>query len=62
MFNTGEFKDNKPNGNGKWVLKNGNQISGGYKQTVIPNEDPEDQRVNVKLDWQAKVGLLEAAS
>lgn len=43
-------------------MKNGNQISGSYKQTVIPNEDPEDQKINIKLDWQAKVGLLEAAS
>lgn len=43
-------------------MKNGNQILGSYKQTVIPNEDPEDQKINIKLDWQAKVGLLEAAS
>jgi hypothetical protein len=38
-------------------LKNGNKLIGGYKQTVIPNEDPEDQKINVKLDWQAYVGL-----
>ena len=57
----GDFKDNKPHGKGRWYLKNGNQIAGNYKQTVTPNEDPEDTRVNIKLDWQAGVGLADSA-
>lgn len=56
-FYVGEFKDNKPSGQGNWNLNNGNTLSGEYKQTVVPNEDPDDQRVNIKLDWQSAVGL-----
>lgn len=57
----GTFKDNKPTGAGLWSLKNGNKLPGQFKQTVIPNEDPDDQRVNIKLDWQSTVGLVKSA-
>lgn len=57
----GQFKDNKPNGEGFWNLRNGNKVEGSYKQTVVPNEDPDDQRINLKLDWQGKVGLGQTA-
>lgn len=57
----GKFKDNKPNGEGSWFLKNGNKVAGSFKQTVIPNEDPDDQKINMKLNWQGKVGLGESA-
>lgn len=58
----GQFKNNKPSGEGTWYLNNGNTLSGEYKQTVIPNEDPDDTRVNMKLDWQSNAGLATSAS
>lgn len=36
-FYHGQFKDNKPNGDGTWSINSGNNLSGSYKQTVIPN-------------------------
>ena len=45
----GSFSNNKPNGKGVWVFVNGNKVNGNYKQTVIPNEDPDDKKVNIKL-------------
>ena len=35
----GQFKYNKPDGKGVWKFLNGNQITGNYKQEIIPNED-----------------------
>ena len=40
---------------------NGNVVPGCYKQTVIPNEDPDDKKVNIKLDYQSNVGISESA-
>jgi hypothetical protein len=57
----GSFANNKPNGQGIWNFTNGNQVGGDYKQTIIPNEDPEDKKVNLKLEWQSAVGISESA-
>ena len=57
----GNFSNNKPNGAGSWHFPNGNILTGTYKQTVIPNEDPDDKKVNLKLDYQSSVGISEAA-
>jgi len=38
-FYSGKFRYNKPWGKGVWIFKNGNQLTGEYEQTPIPNED-----------------------
>lgn len=56
----GEFKHNKPNGNGVWTLANGNQVTGCYNQqfleldTVGEDESPLDPStgLRIKLQWQ----------
>lgn len=57
----GSFTNNKPNGEGVWNFSNGNSAAGTYKQTIIPNEDPEDKKINMKLDYQSNVGISESA-
>lgn len=57
----GSFSNNKPNGEGVWHFPNGNSLAGNYKQTVIPNEDPDDKKLNLKLEYQSNVGISEAA-
>ena len=57
----GKFKNNKPNGEGVWYVNNGNTLTGNYSQTVIPNEDPQDTKVNLKLDWQSSINISNAA-
>lgn len=57
----GKFTNNKPNGEGVWHYNNGNVLDGGYKQTIIPNEDEEVKTLNIKLDWQSDVGIAESA-
>jgi len=53
----GAFINNKPTESGTWHFNNGNQLEGNYKQTIIPNEDPDDKKLNIKLDWESKVGI-----
>lgn len=36
----GSFENNKPSGEGTFYFKNGNNVVGTYKQTIIPNDDP----------------------
>lgn len=58
----GEFKYNKPNGNGIWTLSNGNQIMGNYQQkfldldTAGEDESPLDPTTNlrIKLNWTTR--------
>ena len=57
----GTFANNKPTGDGVWHFANGNLAPGNYKQTIIPNEDPDDKKVNIKLEYQSDVGISEAA-
>lgn len=57
----GDFANNKPNGVGVWKFPNGNSVPGTYKQTVIPNEDPDDKKLNIKLEYQSEVGISGAA-
>ena len=57
----GNFTNNKPNEKGRWYFGNGNVVDGSYKQTVIPNEDPDDKKINLKLEWQSNVGISESA-
>jgi hypothetical protein len=28
---------------------------------VIPNEDPDDTKLNLKLDWESKTGISKSA-
>ena len=61
-FYEGKFKDNKPDGQGVWKINNGNELCGSYKQTQIQNEDdPDNPKVNIKLDWQSDVKIAESA-
>ena len=60
-FYEGSFTNNKPTGDGVWKFFNGNVVPGNYKQTVIPNEDPDDKKINIKLDYQSNVGISESA-
>ena len=57
----GAFANNKPNGDGVWHFANGNIAPGNYKQTIIPNEDPDDKKINLKLEYQSSVGISESA-
>lgn len=57
----GAFTNNKPNGQGLWRFSNGNQVAGSYNQTIIPNEDPDDKKLNIKLDYQSDVGISTSA-
>lgn len=57
----GSFSNNKPDGDGTWFFSNGNSINGSYKQTIIPNEDPDDKKLNIKLEYQSNVGISESA-
>ena len=46
----GNFDNNKPKGNGDWVFKNGNKVSGFYSQTRrAETQKGED---DIKLNWQ----------
>jgi hypothetical protein len=60
-FYSGQFKENKPNGNGVWSVNTGNQLEGSYKQTVLENEDPEDTKIHLKLDWQSNTAISKSA-
>lgn len=57
----GTFANNKPTGDGVWHFSNGNVAPGTYKQTIIPNEDPDDKKLNLKLEYQSYVGISESA-
>ena len=57
----GAFANDKPNEQGKWYYSNGNTLDGSYKQTIIPNEDPDDKKINMKLEWQSNVGISDSA-
>ena len=42
MFYEGEFKNNKPCGQGKWHFKNGNVLQGEYEQKAKGEEEEEE--------------------
>lgn len=46
----GEFDNNKPKGQGTWNFKNGNSVSGIYKQTVKAEDNESDP---IKLTWHS---------
>lgn len=60
-FYEGEFENNKPNKVGTWQFKNGNTISGTYKQNIIPNEDPDDKKLNIDMKWSSNGYLYQNA-
>ena len=61
-FYQGSFVNDKPNGDGRWYFQNGNTLDGVYQQEIIPNEDPDEKKINMKLNWQSRVGISESAS
>ena len=70
MYYEGGFSNNKPKGDGKWVFKNGNVLSGMYDQKeVVPGEDeapeelPEGEVAKTKysLEWHSHTNITESA-
>ena len=63
----GDFKFNKPIGNGCWNLKNGNVVKGCYSQELIDVDEPGNEEsvldpelnLRVKIDWNTET-LLKA--
>ena len=58
----GEFKYNKPSGQGVWTLANGNQVRGEYTQNFLdvdlPNDDnPIDPATGhrIELSWNTQI-------
>lgn len=72
MYYEGAFENNKPNGKGKWVYKNGNQLTGHYEQKK-KGEDEEGEAVEEELEegqepkakfsliWHSDTNIAEAA-
>lgn len=57
----GEFKFNKPSGNGVWTLANGNQVRGEYTQNYLDVDTPNDDNPidpttgkRIQLEWTTK--------
>merc|ERR1711935_747635 len=46
-FFQGNFDNNKPKGAGTWAFKNGNKVSGVYKQTCKAGNEADD----IMLSW-----------
>ena len=68
MYYEGGFKNNKPDGQGKWVFKNGNTLTGDYEQTKLPQ--PEDLEIadgdpppkdKYSITWQSHTQITDAA-
>ena len=43
MLYEGGFDNNKPNGRGKWVFKNGNSLEGYYEQKKKEGDEEEEE-------------------
>ena len=68
MYYEGGFSNNKPKGDGKWVFKNGNVLSGMYEQKELPpaeDEEPPEEGAVVKpkfsLDWHSHTNISDSA-
>ncbi|OMJ70275.1 hypothetical protein SteCoe_31786 [Stentor coeruleus] len=68
----GTFDNNKPNGEGKWLFPNSNEVCGEYHQTVAegdddpPAGDEEEEegavkKVKVDVKWQTHPHLFDSA-
>jgi radial spoke head protein 1 len=57
----GKFNEGKPDGKGIWFINNGNTLEGSYSQTKIPNEESEDAKPTLKLDWHSDVCISQSA-
>ena len=67
MYYEGEFKDNKPNGEGQWHFPNGNICRGTHVQAKKePDEDAEldegEGKDEVALNWQSETHIAESAA
>ena len=73
MYYEGQFANNKPNGKGKWVFKNGNTLDGVYEQKKKSEEEEEEEpepaedgeevipKPKFNLIWHSDTGIAEAA-
>jgi len=72
MYYEGAFENNKPSGKGRWVFKNGNQLTGNYEQKK-KGEDGEEEPPEEELEegqepkpkftliWHSDTNIAEAA-
>ena len=49
MYYEGAFENNKPNGKGTWIFKNGNTLAGIYEQKK-KGEDEEEEVIEEELE------------
>jgi hypothetical protein len=69
MYYEGEFENNKPKGQGKWLFKNGNALDGYYEQKPKSEEEeeaeelPEGEEPKPKFDliWHSDTNIALAA-
>merc|ERR1712167_337287 len=67
MYYEGGFQNNKPDGEGKWVFKNGNILGGEYKQKeVVVEDDGGDDEGGAKkpkyeLMWNSHTNIADSA-
>mmetsp|Transcript_16450 Transcript_16450/g.14138 ORF Transcript_16450/g.14138 Transcript_16450/m.14138 type:complete len:129 (-) Transcript_16450:172-558(-) len=62
----GDFKKNKPNGQGTWKFKNGNSLTGTYTQhEADPEEEIDDTgapiKPKIKCEWNSETNLGSSA-
>lgn len=73
MFYEGQFSNNKPNGKGRWIFKNGNVLDGEYEQKKKEGEEEEEEpppeegaedaapRSKFNLVWHSATNISDAA-
>ena len=73
MFYEGSFSNNKPNGKGRWVFKNGNVLDGDYEQKKKEGEEEEEPpaddgaedgappKSKFNLVWHSATNIADAA-
>ena len=68
----GAFTANKPNGDGCWFFKNGNEMAGAYEQRQKGEEEDEQAsqgegeegaaKTKTELVWHAKTNIVGSAN
>ena len=58
----GGFDNNKPNGEGSWHFRNGNECSGSFSQNVEVEEAEEGEKYKIDLNWRSHSHIYSSAS
>lgn len=75
MYYEGGFENNKPSGDGKWIFKNGNILSGEFNQSEVTLEeediaalkeklgltDDQEPPKQYKINWNSQTKIAENA-